>query len=78
VYDHHDIFVEADKTRRTQVISNLPNNAVKFTWTNVDGGGAIRIINVKAEKIDGQAIVSIKDTGKRIHPEIMRTLKSLH
>ena len=36
-----DIFVEADKERITQVISNLLNNAVKFT--SEEGGGTISI-----------------------------------
>ncbi|HZD81228.1 MAG TPA: ATP-binding protein [Nitrososphaeraceae archaeon] len=75
-YQPHDIFIEADKARITQVISNILNNAVKFTEAKVDeeeekGGG---IININAEKVDGQAIVSIKDAGTGIDPEIMPRL----
>ena len=75
-YQPHDIFIEADKARITQVISNILNNAVKFTEAKVDeeeekGGG---IININAEKVDGQAIVSIKDAGTGIDPEIVPRL----
>jgi signal transduction histidine kinase len=75
-YQPHDIFIKADKARITQVISNILNNAVKFTEAKVDeeeekGGG---IININAEKVDGQAIVSIKDAGTGIDPEIMPRL----
>jgi signal transduction histidine kinase len=58
-----EIMVEADKTRIAQVISNLLNNAVKFTKK-----GAIFII---AEKNDhNELVVSVVDSGVGIHPEI--------
>ena len=38
VYQPRDIFIEADKTRITQVISNILNNAVKFTETKINEG----------------------------------------
>ena len=59
------IFVNADKVRIFEVISNLLGNAIKFTTKE-----AGRSITIKAEKIDGQASVSIKDTGPGIRPEI--------
>jgi len=73
VYQPHNIFIEADKARITQVISNLLRNAVKFTETkaNEEGGG---IININAEKVDGHAIVSINDSGIGIDPEILPRL----
>src|SRR6266513_3321347 len=60
----------------TQVISNILNNAVKFTEAKVDGEEekGRGIININAEKVDGQAIVSIKDAGTGIDPEIMPRL----
>ena len=58
--------VEADKDRIFQVISNLLANAVKFT-----NEGAIRIA---AEKNNGEILVSIKDTGTGIDPEILPRL----
>jgi signal transduction histidine kinase len=64
----NQIFVEADKTRLTQVISNLLNNAIKFTKE-----GTISIV-IKRSDNSNEAIVSIKDTGSGIHPEILPRL----
>ena len=65
-----DIFIEADKGRITQVISNLVNNAVKFT--------KIGTVTVGAEKVKEQdrqqVIISVKDTGTGIDPEILPKL----
>ena len=76
VYQPRDIFIEADKARITQVISNILNNAVKFTEAKLNKGeGGRGIININAEKVDdGQAIVSINDIGIGIDPEIMPRL----
>jgi two-component system sensor histidine kinase VicK len=74
-YQPHNIFIEADKARITQVISNLLNNAVKFTEAEVNEGEGRAIININVEKVDdGQAIISIRDTGSGIDPEIMPRL----
>jgi signal transduction histidine kinase len=62
------IEVEADKNRLTQVISNLLSNAIKFTKK-----GTIRVTE---EVKDGKALVSIKDTGQGIDPEISSRLFS--
>jgi signal transduction histidine kinase len=64
LYRPKDIFVEADKARLTQVISNLTNNAIKFTK---EGGGTITITT---EKQHTQAIVKVNDTGTGIDSEI--------
>jgi signal transduction histidine kinase len=61
------IFVNADKTRIIQVLSNLLNNALKFTKE-----GNI-FISVKKIKED-QVIVTIKDSGTGIDPEILPRL----
>jgi two-component system, OmpR family, sensor histidine kinase VicK len=58
--------VEADKDRISQVISNLLANAVKFTNEGV--------IRIAAEKNNGEILVSIKDTGTGIDPEILPRL----
>jgi signal transduction histidine kinase len=60
------IIVYADKNRVTQVISNLLSNAIKFTKK-----GTVRVTE---EVKDGKALVSIKDTGQGIDPEIMPRL----
>jgi two-component system sensor histidine kinase VicK len=58
--------IEADKDRIVQVISNLLSNAIKFTSKKEE-----RVISVSAErKNNKEAIVSIKDTGEGINPEI--------
>src|SRR5919199_1501390 len=77
-YQPHDIFIEADKARITQVLFNLLSNAVKFTESKVNEevaeGEGKSIININAEKVDGHAIVSIKDTGTGIDTEILPRL----
>ncbi|MFZ0328706.1 MAG: ATP-binding protein [Nitrososphaeraceae archaeon] len=71
-----DIFIEADKARITQVIFNILNNAVKFTKAKLNKGeGGRGIITINTEEVDdGQAIVSINDTGIGIDPGIMPRL----
>ena len=63
------IIVEADKSRLTEVISNLLDNAIKFTRE-----GTITITT--AEQKDNHVLVSVKDTGTGIDPEIMPKLFS--
>jgi signal transduction histidine kinase len=60
------LIVEADKNRLFQVLGNLLANAVKFTKEGA--------ISVSIEKKDTQVIVSIKDTGTGIDPEIYSRL----
>ncbi|HET7389584.1 MAG TPA: HAMP domain-containing sensor histidine kinase [Nitrososphaeraceae archaeon] len=63
-----DIFIEADKGRMYQVISNLLNNAIKFT----NEGTIITTV----EKKDSYVIISIKDSGTGIDSEIFPRLFS--
>ena len=68
VYDAPDepIRIEADKTRIYEVVSNLLSNAIKFT-----ASGTITITS----RVEGRnAIISIKDTGRSIDPELMPRL----
>jgi signal transduction histidine kinase len=64
---HYVLFVEADKERIAGVISNLLNNAIKFTKKGE--------IFVSTEKDDNSnndyALVTVKDTGEGIDPEIL-------
>jgi two-component system sensor histidine kinase VicK len=70
------IIVEADRARLIQVISNLLDNALKFTNKQYNKRGSI-YVDVEKKK-DGnkkqEVIVSIKDTGIGIDPEIMPRL----
>jgi signal transduction histidine kinase len=65
-YTPRKIVVEADRMRISQVVSNLLNNAVKFTKEGT--------VYVSADNKDGQVVVSVKDTGSGIDPEIMPRL----
>jgi signal transduction histidine kinase len=67
-YRPKDIFLEADRVRMAQVISNLLHNAIKFTK---EGGGSI---SINTEKEDNHILVSVKDTGTGIDPEILPQL----
>jgi two-component system, OmpR family, sensor histidine kinase VicK len=69
LYEPKDIFVEADRSRLTQVISNLLSNSVKFTIK-----GTIKITT--KIKDDQNVILSIKDTGSGINSEIFPRLFS--
>jgi signal transduction histidine kinase len=65
------IFVNADKVRIFEVISNLLGNAIKFTAKSDK-----RRIIINAEKRDSEAVVHIKDTGPGIKPEVLPKLFS--
>ena len=69
-YRPKNIFVEADSVRMTQVMYNLLHNAIKFTK---EGGGSI---SINTEKEDNHILVSVKDTGTGIDPEILPRLFS--
>jgi two-component system sensor histidine kinase VicK len=66
--------VEADEARIAQVIYNILDNAVKFSKAYGYKRQEVEIIKIDAEKIDDQAIVSIKDTGIGIDPQMMPRL----
>ena len=70
-YRPKDIFVEADRVRVTQVMSNLLNNSIKFTKE-----GKITI-TIEKKDDDGEVVViSIKDTGIGIDSEMFPKLFS--
>jgi signal transduction histidine kinase len=60
------VMIEGDRERIFEVISNLLNNAIKFT----ENGEVVVVLDEK----DGQAIVSVRDTGSGIAPEIYSNL----
>jgi signal transduction histidine kinase len=69
------VLVEGDKERLTQVVDNLLSNAIKFTTE-----GMITVTLQKMTENNNNdnnkeiVVVSIKDTGSGIHPEILPRL----
>lgn len=74
-YEPKSIIVNADKGRISQVISNLLSNAIKFTATtkNEKEKGTITV-TAEEDKKDSEVIISVKDTGQGIDPEILPRL----
>jgi signal transduction histidine kinase len=67
-----NFFVEADWYRITQVISNLLNNAIKFTKE-----GTVSVtLEKKKEDNQQEVLVSVKDRGTGIHTDILSRLFS--
>lgn len=62
--DAEPIYLDGDLVRLAQVISNLLNNAAKYT----ERGGRIWLT---AAKQDGHAVVTVRDTGIGIAPEVL-------
>jgi two-component system, OmpR family, sensor histidine kinase VicK len=65
------VIVQADKGRITQVIYNLLSNAIKFT----NEGDTISI-DIRKDEKEKFVIITVKDTGQGIDPEIFPILFS--
>jgi signal transduction histidine kinase len=80
--DGNEYYVNADKSRVFQVLSNLINNAIKFT--DLDGVISISLEKTNTPSTDkintveksGYALIKIKDNGSGIDPEIYSRLFS--
>ncbi|WP_437897852.1 ATP-binding protein [Sorangium sp. So ce124] len=59
--------VDGDVTRLAQVVSNLLTNAAKYT----ESGGAIA---VRAERTGGEVVLSVRDNGIGIAPEMLASV----
>ena len=68
LYKADDIIVSADKERISQVISNILNNALKFTEEGY--------ISISTERKGKDVIITVKDTGVGIDSEILPRLFS--
>jgi len=69
------IRVEGDFVRLAQIVSNLLNNAAKYT----DEGGEIRLTVEKSapDRSSGQAVVRVRDNGRGIEPAALSSLFDL-
>jgi len=73
VVSHNDnVFVLGDRNKITQVISNLLENALKFTSEGVVSVDVAR--KKKQENHQEETIVTVEDTGSGISPEIFPRL----
>ena len=61
------VYLEADATRLAQVVSNLLNNAAKYT----ERGGRIRLT---AERRGDEAVIRVSDSGIGIPPEMITSI----
>jgi signal transduction histidine kinase len=69
-YQENDaIIIEADRSRLCQVVYNLLSNAIKFT-----NEGSITVIVERKDNDNNNIVVSIKDTGTGIDPEMLPKL----
>jgi signal transduction histidine kinase len=73
-----DVFIQADKIRIGQVISNLLNNAIRFTQQRKSQENTNISVTLEERTNDDnnkmEVVVTIKDTGVGIAPEIMPRL----
>jgi signal transduction histidine kinase len=66
IQDSDTILVEADKGRIMQVMDNLLSNALRFTNEGT--------ISISVESNDNEVVVSVKDNGQGIDPDILPKL----
>ncbi|MEF3073433.1 transporter substrate-binding domain-containing protein [Methylobacter sp. Wu1] len=64
------VYVEGDLVRLSQVVSNLLNNAAKYT----DEGGRIKLT---VEPADGEVFIRVRDNGRGIEPSALPCLFQL-
>jgi PAS domain S-box-containing protein len=62
-----ELMLHGDRDRLTQLVANLLNNAARYT----PSGGRIR---VQAQREDGNAVLSVRDTGRGIEPQIIERI----
>jgi two-component system sensor histidine kinase VicK len=72
------LIVYADRGRITQVLSNLLSNAIKFTLEKKEKGQVVyvsaAVSHNRKNNDQGEVIVSVKDSGEGIHPDIFPRL----
>ena len=72
------LIVYADRGRITQVLSNLLSNAIKFTLEKKEKGQVVYVSAAvsrnRKNNDQGEVIVSVKDSGEGVHPDIFPRL----
>ena len=68
----NSLSIYLDRERIIQVLTNLLENAVKFTSANGKDNVSITVKTIN--KLKEEAIVSVKDTGRGIHKDIQPRL----
>jgi PAS domain S-box-containing protein len=67
----HPTYVDGDPLRLTQVLTNLLNNAARYT----DPGGRIDMrITTERKERGGEVVITVTDTGHGIEPELLGTI----
>jgi signal transduction histidine kinase/ActR/RegA family two-component response regulator/HAMP domain-containing protein len=61
------LWVEADPTRLEQVVTNLLNNAAKYT----PDGGTIELLVERIGSAPGEAVIRVRDNGIGISPHVL-------
>ncbi|MCL7422947.1 MAG: PAS domain S-box protein [Methylobacter sp.] len=64
------VYIEGDLVRLSQVVSNLLNNAAKYT-------GAGGHITLSAETVDDDILIRVRDSGRGIDPSVLPNLFQL-
>lgn len=63
------LWINGDRTRLTQIVENLLDNACKFT----PPGGSV-VVRLEADRQRNQVVFRVRDTGVGMEPEMMRRL----
>jgi signal transduction histidine kinase len=67
------LWVRGDRTRIAQMLTNLLQNAAKFTNT----GGRVTV-GIKPDQLRQRVVISVSDTGMGIEPELLQRLFSVY
>jgi signal transduction histidine kinase len=73
----NDIFIDADKARIYQVISNLLKNAIKFVKEDGTITITVDVMKVDGEREEEVVVVKVKDTGSGIDANILPRLHKI-